>query len=62
MAGLLGPLERLALLHTNAEADIRAVQEGLSPEVAHPPVVRNVTPVVGTHVGVNGLGFAAVVK
>jgi len=58
----LGPLERLALLHTNAEADIRAFQEGLSLDVPNPPVVRNVTPVVGTHVGVNALGFAAVVK
>jgi DegV family protein with EDD domain len=58
----LGPLERLALLHTNAEADIRAFRDSLSLDVVHPPVVRNVTPVVGTHVGVNGLGFAAVVK
>jgi DegV family protein with EDD domain len=50
----LGPLERLALLHTNAEADIRAFHEGLSLEVAHQPVVRNV--------GVKALGFAAVVR
>jgi DegV family protein with EDD domain len=58
----LGPLERLALLHTNAEQDIQAFGESLSLDVDHPPFIRNVTTIVGTHVGVNGLGFAAVVK
>jgi DegV family protein with EDD domain len=58
----LGPLERLALLHTNAEEDIRAFCASLTLDLAHPPFFRNVTTIVGTHVGVNGLGFAAVVK
>jgi DegV family protein with EDD domain len=59
---VLGPLERLALLHTNADGDIHAFLEKISPDVPHRPFIRNVTTVVGTHVGVNGLGFAAVVK
>jgi DegV family protein with EDD domain len=58
----LGPLERLAMLHTNAEEEARAILEELSPETVHPPLIRNVTPVVGTHVGVNALGIAAVVR
>ncbi len=58
----LGPLERLAMLHTNAEEEARQILERLSPEVVHPPFIRNVTPVVGTHVGVKALGFAAVAR
>jgi DegV family protein with EDD domain len=58
----MGQLERLALLHTNAGEDIHAFLEDISPDVHHPPFIRNVTTVVGTHVGVNALGFAAVVK
>jgi DegV family protein with EDD domain len=58
----LGPLERLALLHTNAEEDIQAFRAGLSLDLAHQPYICNVTTVIGTHVGVNGLGFAAVIK
>jgi DegV family protein with EDD domain len=57
----LGPLERLAILHTNAEADARHFLS----ELASPPpdtLIVNVTTVIGAHVGPNGLGFAAVVK
>jgi DegV family protein with EDD domain len=58
----LGPLERLAMLHTNAEEEARAMLNDLSPETIHSPFICNVTPVVGTHVGVRALGFAAVVR
>jgi DegV family protein with EDD domain len=58
----LGPLERLALLHTNAEEDIQAFRAGLSLDLTYQPYICNVTTVIGTHVGVNGLGFAAVIK
>lgn len=58
----LGPLESLAVLHTTAQA--AALQ--LARDVAHlapaPIPVVEVTPVIGTHVGPNGLGLAAVVK
>jgi len=56
----LGRLEKLAMLHTNAEEEARAILEDISPVVATQPIFRNITTVVGTHVGVNALGIAAV--
>jgi DegV family protein with EDD domain len=61
------PFERLAILHTNAEADALRLLESfaptrLEPPLREPPLLVNVTTVIGTHVGPNGLGFAAVVK
>lgn len=56
------PLERLAILHTNAEAAARQLLEDLNPSIKIPPLVVNITTVVGTHVGPNGLGIAAVPK
>ena len=56
----LGSLERLAILHTNAEADAQAFAERITWEHPPDPPVINVTTVIGTHVGPNGLGFAAV--
>jgi DegV family protein with EDD domain len=58
----LGRLERLAMLHTNAEEEARALLEDVSPVVATPPIFRNITTVVGTHVGVKALGIAAVTE
>ena len=58
----LGQLEFLAVLHTTAQ---EAAQQ-LAHDVAHlapPPIpVIEITPVIGTHVGPNGLGLAAIVK
>jgi DegV family protein with EDD domain len=56
----LGPLERLAMLHTNAEAEARAVFESLNLSLASEPLYVFVTTVIGTHVGPNAIGFAAV--
>jgi DegV family protein with EDD domain len=56
----LGPLERLAVLHTNAESDARDLLERLSPEISTEPLIVNVTTVIGAHVGPNGLGCVAV--
>lgn len=60
----LGPLERLAILHTNAEARARQLLEELmqtvSQSIPRDILMVNVTTVIGTHVGPNGLGFAAV--
>lgn len=58
----LGPLERLAVLHTNAESDARRFLADLAPQIPSEPLVVNVTTVIGTHVGPNGLGIAALVK
>jgi DegV family protein with EDD domain len=59
-----GPLERLAVLHTGAEARAReflhALMQKASQAVPRDIVMVNVTTVIGTHVGPNGLGFAAV--
>lgn len=60
----LGPLERLAILHTNAEHRARQLLDELmqtvSQAIPRDILMVNVTPVIGTHVGPNGLGFAAV--
>ena len=60
------PLERLAILHTGAEARAReflnALMQEASQSVPRDILMVNVTTVIGTHVGPNGLGFAAVRK
>jgi len=57
-----GPLERLAVLHTNAEADAIRVVEHFKLIVRHHPLIINVTSIIGVHVGPNGLGFVAVTE
>jgi DegV family protein with EDD domain len=57
----LGPIERLAILHSNAEVDAHNLLESLSPQLGAPPLIVNVTTVIGTHVGPNGLGFVSVI-
>lgn len=62
----LGPLERLAVLHTGAEARakqfLNEVMQNASQSVPRDILMVNVTPLIGTHVGPNGLGFASVEK
>ena len=59
-----GSLERLAILHTGAEPRAREFLNELmlkaSQSVPRDILMVNVTTVIGTHVGPNGLGFAAV--
>jgi len=59
-----GGLERLAILHTGAEARakelLNALMQKASQSVPRDILMVNVTTVIGTHVGPNGLGFAAV--
>jgi DegV family protein with EDD domain len=55
-----GTLERLAVLHTNAESAARQLLEDVKSKVVVPPLLVNVTTAIGTHVGPNGLGFAVV--
>jgi DegV family protein with EDD domain len=59
-----GELERLAILHTGAEPRAReflnALMQKASQSVPRDILMVNVTTVIGTHVGPNGLGFAAV--
>lgn len=61
-----GELERLAILHTGAEvrakAFLNAAMQRANRSMPRDILMVNVTPVIGTHVGPNGLGFAAVRK
>jgi DegV family protein with EDD domain len=61
-----GSMERLAILHTNAESRARGllnkVMQRASQSVPRDILMVNVTAVIGTHLGPNGLGFAAVKK
>jgi len=61
-----GTLERVAILHTGAETRakefLNSLMQKASESVPRDILMVNVTPVIGTHVGPNGLGFAAVRK
>ncbi|MCC7119226.1 MAG: DegV family protein [Anaerolineales bacterium] len=62
----VGEMERLAILHTNAEARAKKILDELMKR-ARPSMPRdilfvNVTAVIGTHLGPNAIGFAAVKK
>lgn len=61
-----GALERLAILHTGAEARakefLNMLMQQASQSVPRDILMVNVTTIIGTHVGPNGLGFAAVRK
>jgi DegV family protein with EDD domain len=58
----LGPLERLAILHTNAEDDARQLLADFHPELPFSPLIINITTIIGSHIGPNCLGFAAVIR
>lgn len=55
-------LAYLAILHTNAEKDAHEILTKVKNKIDHQPYIINVTTAIGTHVGPNGLGFAAVLK
>jgi DegV family protein with EDD domain len=59
-----GGMERLAILHTSAEARVQGLLDMLmqkAGQLAPRDILTvNVTAVIGTHIGPNGLGFAAV--
>jgi len=53
-------MDRLAILHTNSEKDAQLILDNLVKQPSTSPLVINVTTVIGTHVGPNGLGLAMV--
>lgn len=61
-----GELERLAILHTGAEARAKEfLSMAMEKAIRSMPrdiLMLNVTPTIGTHVGPNGLGFASIAK
>ena len=58
----LGPLEKLAILHTNAEDQARRFLSSLPEPLPPEPLFVNVNSVIGTHVGPNGIGFTAILR
>jgi len=56
----MGDLERLAILHTNCEAEAQTFLDSLKVRLATAPLIINVTTIIGAHTGPNALGFAAV--
>lgn len=58
----VGTIERLAILHSNAEGQAKHFISELPEHFFSNPLVVNITTVIGTHVGPNGIGFVAVLK
>lgn len=58
----LGPLSYLGILHSNAGQEAQDLLTSTEHLSASSPLTVNVTTSIGTHVGPQGLGFAAVVK
>jgi DegV family protein with EDD domain len=56
----LGQLERLAVLHTNNKDEAQQLLADYGEDLPTTPLIVNITPVIGAHVGPNALGFAAV--
>lgn len=56
----MGPLEHLAVLHTNAENEAHEFVQFIGSQIPEIPLFVNVTTVIGSHVGPNGLGFVAI--
>lgn len=57
-----GPIERIAMLHSNAEADAHTVFDMLDLPASIEPYYVNITPGIGTHVGAQALGFVVIKK
>jgi DegV family protein with EDD domain len=61
-----GALERMAILHSGAgpraKEFLNTIMQQASQSVPRDILMVNVTPIIGAHVGPNGLGFAAVRK
>ncbi|OGN92511.1 MAG: hypothetical protein A2Y88_01010 [Chloroflexi bacterium RBG_13_48_10] len=62
MLAEFGPLDHLAVLHSNAEADASRLADYFKAVVKNNPLIINVTSIIGIHVGPNGLGFVAVTQ
>lgn len=58
----ISPIEKLAILHTNAENRAHQLLEEIKDILPTQVLTVNVTSVIGSHVGPNGLGFTAILK
>ncbi|MEN8172614.1 MAG: DegV family protein [Chloroflexota bacterium] len=57
-----GAIEDIAVLHSNAEADAEQLCADIESTLSIRPMMVDITPVIGIHVGPNGLGIAAIVR
>ncbi len=62
LTSALGPLEELALVHTNAPAEAEALARMASHLIpgGKVPMSAEVTPVIGAHIGPGAVGFVAI--
>ncbi len=58
----LGPIEKLAILHSNSEQQAREFISSLPESLPQDPILVNITSIIGTHVGPNGIGFVAILR
>jgi len=58
----LGPLKYLSILHTNAWEEAEIMAKKFASQCENLITVENVTPVVGTQVGLNAIGYTALKK
>lgn len=57
-----GPLKRLAVLHSNIPSEAAEVTEQVRGLSSIPPLIIDVTTLLGTYVGPNGIGLAGLCK
>ncbi|MFX0143973.1 MAG: DegV family protein [Candidatus Hodarchaeota archaeon] len=60
----LHPFEELALVHTNALDKVQAFRQRAYPflPIGKEPIIAEVTPIIGTHVGPGAVGFSCIAK
>ena len=60
----LHPFEELALVHTNAPDKVEAFRQRAYPFLpsGKEPIIAEVTPIIGTHVGPGAVGFSCIAK
>jgi len=64
LVAALGPLEQLAIVHTNALREATALHErvrNVIPEATQ-PIYAQVTPVIGAHIGPGAVGFVCITR
>lgn len=64
LAGRLGPLEALTILHANAQAEAEALKEQMRPffPEGRMPLTLGITPALGVHIGPGAIGFACLLQ
>lgn len=60
----LHPFEEIALVHTHAPSKVEAFRQRASPFLPSDkePIIAEVTPIIGTHVGPGAVGFSCIAK